>query len=104
MIIYFLCVFNFKKSISLLKAPFHHKDLQDSLCNLTSEYSSYRGGLYALEEAQIQPPCKELPQEKSPPRGKEINSQDVEVIARIAFVVAFAIFNVAYWISLVYFV
>ena len=51
--------------------------------------------MYALEE------CRH---KISTPQGKEIDSHDVEVIARIAFVVAFAVFNFFYWIGLIYFV
>ncbi len=52
----------------------------------------------------MQFPCQEVNQEKSPPKDKEIDSHDVEVVARIAFVVAFVVFNFFYWIVLVYFV
>lgn len=91
---------NLKRGISRLKTPFLKKEAQgSSTCNLTSQYSSYRGGLYSLEEGQIEHPCDELNQEH-----KEIDSNDVEVVARIAFVVAFLSFNFFYWIALVYFV
>ncbi|KAL9966150.1 hypothetical protein ACROYT_G024176 [Oculina patagonica] len=94
-----------KRSISRLKAPFLPKELRGSTyTDLTSEYSTYRGDLYSLEEAQMQFPCQEVNQEKSPPQDKEIDSHDVEVVARIAFVVAFVVFNFFYWIVLVYFV
>lgn len=95
-----------KRSILLLKAPFLQKDnLQETYCSLTSDYSCYRGGLYSMEEAQTHSPCKESPKDtSSPPDSKEINSKDVEIIARIAFVIAFTIFNLVYWIVLVYFV
>lgn len=60
--------------------------------------------MYSLEEAQIQAPCREFNHEKSTSQDKEIDSHHVEVVARIAFVVAFAVFNFFYWIGLVYFV
>lgn len=99
-------IWYFQRSILLLKAPFLQKDnLQETYCNLTSDYSCYRGGLYSMEEAQTHSPCKESPKDtSSPPDSKEINSKDVEIIARIAFVIAFTIFNLVYWIVLVYFV
>lgn len=50
--------------------------------------------MYSLEEYS---------HEKSTPKDKEIDSHDVEVVARIVFVVAFAVFNFFYWIGLVYF-
>ena len=81
-----------KRSISRLKTPFLQKDRRVSSAN---EYTTYRGDLYSLEEYS---------HEKSSPQDKEIDSHDVEVIARIAFVVAFAVFNFFYWIGLVYFV
>ncbi len=100
-----LFLFHLKRSISRLKAPFLPKELRGSTyTDLTSEYSTYRGDLYSLEEVQMQFPCQEVNQEKSPPQDKEIDSHDVEVVARIAFVVAFVVFNFFYWIVLVYFV
>ena len=51
--------------------------------------------MYSLEEYS---------HEKSTPKDKKISSHDVEVVARIAFVVAFVVFNFFYWIGLVYFV
>lgn len=90
----------------MLKAPFLQKNhLHESYGNLSSDYSCYRGGLYSMEEAKTHSPGKESPKDdSSPPDSKEINSKDVEIIARIAFVIAFTIFNLAYWIALVYFV
>ena len=102
----FFFFFILKRSISRLKAPFLPKELRTSstYTDLASEYSSYRGDLYSLEEAQVQSPCQELNQEKPPTQDEEIDSHDVEVVARIVFVVAFVIFNFFYWIIFIYFV
>jgi len=89
--------FDPKRSISRLKTPFLPKDrrVSSAYSDLTNEYTTYRGDLYSLEEYS---------HEKSTPKDKEIDSHDVEVVARIAFVAAFAVFNFFYWIGLVYFV
>ena len=90
-------LFYLKRSFSRLKKPFLPKDLRISSTynDLSIEYTTYRGDLYSLEEYS---------HEKSTPKDKKIDSHDVEVVARIAFVVAFAVFNFFYWIGLVYFV
>ena len=83
-----------QKGISRIKAPFLTKELQSSSYNLTgSDYTTYRGGLYSPEEGnRMQENASESTD--SPP--------DVDFVARIAFIVAFALFNFFYWIVLIY--
>jgi len=97
-----------QKGISRIKAPFLTKELQSSSYNLTgSDYTTYRGGLYSPEEGNRMQENEfnfTRKKEKCPSQDAESTDSppDVDFVARIAFIVAFALFNFFYWIVLIY--
>ncbi|XP_073235641.1 gamma-aminobutyric acid receptor subunit beta-like isoform X1 [Porites lutea] len=94
-----------KKGIWRIKAPFL-RNAELRALSLTSDDSSfYRGGLYSLEEGkkeQIELNDVRKNKGSSVKDKDELESTAVDFAARIAFIIAFALFNFFYWFILIY--
>ena len=94
-----------KKGIWRIKAPFL-RNAELRALSLTSDDSSfYRGGLYSLEEGkkeQIELNDVRKNEGSSAKEKDELESTSVDFAARIAFIIAFALFNFFYWFILIY--
>ena len=96
-----------KRGIWRIKAPFlRNAKLRSLSYDLTSDDSSfYRGGLYSLEEGKKeQIELKDVRKnEGSLAKEKDqLESTAVDFAARIAFIIAFGLFNFFYWFILIY--
>ena len=94
-----------KKGIWRIKAPFL-RNAELRALSLTSDDSSfYRGGLYSLEEGkkeQIELNDVRKNKGSSVKEKDELESTAVDFAARIAFIIAFGLFNFFYWFILIY--
>ena len=81
-------------------------ELRSLSYNLTSDDSSfYRGGLYSLEEGkkeQIEFNDVRKNEGSSVKEKDELESTSLDFAARIAFIIAFGLFNFFYWFILIY--
>ena len=94
-----------KKGIWRIKAPFL-RNAELRALSLTSDDSSfYRGGLYSLEEGkkeQIELNDVRKNKGSSVKEKDELESKAIDFAARIAFIIAFGLFNFFYWFILIY--